>query len=71
MPTTTCKCNAHGLTYKMNVYIKFYKTNIYFKKLKYLFQKSYKKKYWLKISLNTYYTEKHLKNNFYIVLYEF
>jgi hypothetical protein len=31
--TTTCKGTAHGLTYKMNVYIKFNKKNIYLKKL--------------------------------------
>jgi hypothetical protein len=32
--TTTCKGTAHGLTYKMNVYIKFNKKKYVFQKIK-------------------------------------
>jgi hypothetical protein len=41
--TTTCKGTAHGLTYKMNVYIKFNK-NIYISKIKIFISKKVIKK---------------------------
>ncbi len=61
-PTTTCKGTDHGITPKWNIY-----TKIYIKKIFCKISKD-----WVKNSLNTYYTEKHLKSNFYIILlYEY
>ena len=55
--TTVSKGTDHGLMAKMNVYTKF-NIYIYISKIKLFILKKLLKKYWLKISLNTYCTGK-------------